>query len=239
MNAARVLNSIVLSGRRLTISMPESTPAPANLLIFHDGQNLAAWRVVETVDALTAAGAIAPTLVVAIDHVGERRIREFGYGAAGYARFVARDVVPFARDRYGAGASRANTWMCGSSMGGLVTLQTAARYPDIFGRLFVLSPSVWWNRREILRGIKRPGILSGLFPRSAGLRPDVDVWLSIGLKEGESALSDARKLRDTLTEIRHGDVSRLTYVEDPEGQHFEESWARQLATALSSRARPM
>lgn len=232
MNAARVLNSIVLSGRRLTISTPASTPA-TNLLVFHDGQNLDAWRAVETVESLTAAGAIAPTVIVAIDHTGERRIREFGYGAAGYARFVVKDVVPFARERYGAGRDRHTTWMCGSSMGGLVTLQTAARYPDVFGRLFVLSPSVWWNRREVLRAVKRPGILGGIFSRSNGLRADVDVWLSIGLKEGAAAVADARKLRDTLAEMRHGDRSRIRYYEDPDGEHSENCWARQIRMALS------
>ena len=237
MNAARVLNSIVLSGRRLTISSP-SAPSPSNLLIFHDGQNLGAWRLVETVDALTAAGAIAPTVIVAIDHTGERRIREFGYGAAGYARYVVKDVVPFARDRFDAGLDRHTTWMCGSSMGGLVTLQTAARYPDVFGRLFVLSPSVWWNRREVLRAVKRPGILGGIFSRSTGLRADVDLWLSIGLKEGDAAVADARKLCETLTEMRRGDRSRLTYYEDPDGAHSEECWARQIRMALVHRVIP-
>lgn len=233
MNAARVLNSIVLSGRRLTISATGAGADPANLMIFHDGQNLAAWRLVDTVSALTASGHIAPTLVVAIDHAGERRIREFGYGARAYAKFVAREVVPFARERYGAGRDRAATWMCGSSMGGLVTLQTAALHPDVFGRLFVLSPSVWWNHRAILRAIRRPGVLGGLFSRSNGLRPDVDIWLSIGLHEGEAAVADARRLRDTLTEMRHGDVSRLRYCEDPDGAHSEASWASQLRAALA------
>jgi predicted alpha/beta superfamily hydrolase len=232
MKAARVLNSIVLSGRRLTISHPDPAGGSANLLIFHDGQNLEAWGLVETVAALTTAGDIGPTLIAAIDHTGERRIREFGYGAAGYARFVAREVVPYIRRHYAVSTDRAATWMAGSSMGGLVTLQTAALYPDLFGRLFVLSPSVWWNRRAILRAIKRPGILGGLFSRSKGLRPDVDVWLSIGLTEGDTAVDDVRRLRDTLTDMRQGDVSRIRYFEDPQGAHSEESWARQVAMAL-------
>ena len=209
MNAARVLNSIVLSGRRLTISVPESAPEPANLLIFHDGQNLGAWEAIATVNALAAAGDITPTVIVGIDHMGDRRIREFGYGAAGYARFVVRDVVPYVRAHYPVSRDRAATWMAGSSMGGLVTLHTASLYPDVFGRLFVLSPSVWWNRRTILRAIKRPGILGGIFSRSNGLRADVDVWLSIGLKEGHAAVADARRLRETLTEMRHGDSRRV------------------------------
>ena len=231
MNAARVLNSIVLSGRRLTISRPEASE-PANLLIFHDGQNMAAWDAVETVNELAASGEIPPTVLVGIDHTGDRRIREFGYGAAGYARFVVREVVPYIRKHYDVRRDRAATWMAGSSMGGLVTLHTAALYPDVFGRLFVLSPSVWWNRRTILRAIKRPGILGGIFSRSNGLRADVDVWLSIGLNEGQEAVSDTRRLRQTLTEMRHGDASRLQYYEDPDGEHNEASWARQLRRAL-------
>ena len=242
MDAARVLNSIVLSGRRLTISTPvfakasagkpESAPDVAHLLIFHDGQNLDAWRVVQTIDELVASGEIAPTIIVAIDHTGERRIREFGYGAAGYARFVVRDVLPYVRAHYPVSRDRAATWMAGSSMGGLVTLHTAALYPDVFGRLFVLSPSVWWNRRAILRAIKRPGILGGIFSRSNGLRSDVDVWLSIGLHEGDQAVGDVRRLRQSLTDMRHGDVSRVRYYEDPDGAHNEASWARQLRCAL-------
>jgi len=239
MRAARVLNSIVLSGRRLTISGPESAPEPANLLVFHDGQNLEAWRLVETVDALVAEGKIGPTVIAAIDHSGDRRIREFGYGAAGYARFVVREVVPYVRQHYSVSRERSATWMAGSSMGGLVTLYTAASHPDVFGRLFVLSPSVWWNRRSILRDIKRPGILGGIFSRSRGLRSDVDVWLSIGLTEGDTAVLDVRRLRDTLTEIRQGDVSRISYIEDPDGAHSEESWARQIAMALPSGRAPL
>ncbi|TAK17519.1 MAG: esterase family protein [Acidobacteria bacterium] len=234
MNAARVLNSIVLCGRRLTISAPDATAEPANLLIIHDGQNLDAWRAVETVAALTASGAIAPTLIAAIDHTGERRIREFGYGAAGYARFVARDVVPYVRGRYAVRRDRMGTWLCGSSMGGLVTLQTAALHTDLFGKLFVLSPSVWWNRRAILRAIRRPGMLGGLFSRSSGLRADADIWLSIGLKEGDTAIADARRLRDTILDMRLGDASRLRYFEDPDGEHSESSWARQLERALAN-----
>lgn len=232
MNAARVLNSIVLSGRRLTISAQESSPGPANLLIFHDGQNLGAWEAVQTINDLVESGAIPPTVLVAIDHTGERRIREFGYGAAGYARFVVREVVPYVRKTYDVRRDRSATWMAGSSMGGLVTLHTAALYPDVFGRLLVLSPSVWWNRRTILRAIKRPGVLGGIFSRSNGLRADVDVWLSIGLNEGHEAVADTRRLRQTLTEMRHGDVSRLRYYEDPDGGHNEASWARQLRRAL-------
>lgn len=238
MKAARVLNSTVLSGRRLTISAPEDPAQPANVLVLHDGQNLAAWRAVETVDALVAAGDLAPTLIVAIDHLERHRIREFGHRAHSYGRFVVRDVLPYIRARYPVRTDRAGTWMGGSSMGGLVTLDIAAHHPMVFSRLFVLSPSVWWKRRAILRTIRRPSLLGRLLARRSmgnglGLRADVDVWLSIGLKEGDEAVDDARRLRDEITAMRHGDVSHLRYYEDPDGEHTEACWARHLARALA------
>ena len=34
------------------------------------------------------------TVIVGIDHGGDRRLRECGHGAPSYARFVVREVVP-------------------------------------------------------------------------------------------------------------------------------------------------
>ena len=251
----------MLSGRRLTIYVPEVRPdlkvrpstsedgapglqarGPANLLILHDGQNLfdparayvpgQTWQVADTADRLIAAGDMPPTVIVGIDHAGDRRLREFGLGAAAYARFVVRDVLPYVRHQYDVRRDPAGTAMGGSSMGGLVTLQIATLRPDVFGSLLVFSPSVWWHRRSILRAIRRPGVFTRLFSHGHGIRDDVQVWLSIGLQEGEQAIGDARRLRDVLLDMRGGDASKLRYVEDPDGTHSETSWAKQLGEAL-------
>ena len=117
-------------------------------------------------------------------------------------------------------------------MGGLVTLQIASMWPEVFGGLLVLSPSVWWNRRAVLRTIRHPGLLGELFGRSRGLPSSTRVWLSIGTAEGDAAVSDARRLRDTIVAMRRGDQSRLRYVEYSGGTHSEAAWAAQLPDAL-------
>ena len=176
-----VLHSTVLNGRRLTIYVPDAAPpssAAMRLLVLHDGQNLFdpersyvhghTWGVAETADALIEAGAMPPTVIAGIDHAGERRVREFGHGAGGYARFVTREVLPYLRSHFAVSRARADTALGGSSMGGLVTLQIAAHHPDVFGSLYVFSPSVWWNRREVLRTIRRPGLFDGWLGRPRG-----------------------------------------------------------------------
>ena len=143
-----------------------------------------------------------------------------------------REALPVLRARHGLRDDAAGTWLGGSSMGGLVTLQIASMWPEVFGGLLVLSPSVWWNRRAVLRTIRHPGLLGELFGRSRGLPSSTRVWLSIGTAEGDAAVSDARRLRDTIVAMRRGDQSRLRYVEYSGGTHSEAAWAAQLPDAL-------
>ena len=234
----------MLSGRRLTVYQPSDVSSAAHVLILHDGQNLfepdrayvpgETWRIAETADALIAEGLMPPTIIAGIDHAGDRRLREFGHGASSYGRFVVREVLPYLRAHSNVRTDAAATALGGSSMGGLVTLQIAAMFPDVFGRILVFSPSVWWTRRSVLRTLRRPGPLGGLFSRSRGLRADVDVWLSIGLQEGDNAVSDTRLLRDAILAMRHGNASHRHYTEFPDGTHSERSWEGQVREALTS-----
>ena len=136
------------------------------------------------------------------------------------------------RSYYDVRRDTAGTAMGGSSMGGLVTVTIATLFPEIFGRILVFSPSVWWHRRAVLRAVRHPGVLGELFGRSRGLSDNLDIWLSIGLEEGEQAVDDARRLRDVIVAMRRGDQSKLRYVEYSDGAHTEASWAKQLPDAL-------
>jgi len=108
--------------------------------------------------------------------------------------------------------------MGGSSLGGLVTLAIARQFPGRIGRLLLMSPSVWWDSRVILRRLDR-----------VALSPRPRVWLDAGRREGARVITDARALRDVLI----WQTSALRYYEDPDGRHSEADWARRLPLALS------
>lgn len=238
-----VLERITIPGSRLperTVTVYRAPGAPAigaPLLLMHDGQNLFTdgrahnpdqpWRVTETVDALVREGRIPPLVVAGIDHASEGRIDEFtptmadrvgAGGAAFYGRFVMDDVVPHLASEYGARTDPDGVTMGGSSLGGLVTLAIARQFPGRIGRLLLMSPSVWWDSRVILRRLDR-----------VGLRPRPRVWLDAGRREGARVITDARALRDVLV----WQTSALRYFEDPDGRHSEADWARRLPPALS------
>src|SRR5258708_27501869 len=77
--------------------------------------------------------------------------------------------------------------MGGSSLGGLLSLYLGLKYPQVFGRLAALSPSVWWNQRVIHR-----------FAAAAPVEPRPRIWLDIGTNEGPRIVHDVDEFRDVL-----------------------------------------
>jgi predicted alpha/beta superfamily hydrolase len=131
-------------------------------------------------------------------------------------------VKPFIDSRYR--TLPHDSGLGGSSLGGLLTMYLGLRYPVVFDRLAVMSPSVWWDERRLLADVAAaPG------------RTRARIWLDIGTDEGRdpaAPVADARMLRDAL--VAKGWVlgQDLAYTEDPGAKHGEEAWARRFPQAL-------
>ena len=210
------------------------------VLFLHDGQNLFDpgtsfikgnyWRVGETADALTASGEIEPLVIVGIYNNGEKRIgdytpvedRRLGGGKAdAYGQMIVEEMRPFIGREYRTLAGAENCGMGGSSLGGLVTIYLGMRYPEVFGKLAVLSPSVWWRDRMILKYVER-------LPHKTGQR----IWLDIGTREGRRALPDTRALKRMLVKKGWRKGKDLEYREIQGGQHTEWAWAERVGPLL-------
>ena len=111
--------------------------------------------------------------------------------------------------------------MGGSSLGGLVTLHLGLRYPTVFSRLAVVSPSVWWRNRTILMTVA-----------ALAEKPALRIWLDIGTKESTRAVPDARALRDTLLNKGWRLGEDLAYLEAEGGEHTESAWAQRAGPML-------
>ena len=59
--------------------------------------------------------------------------------ADSYLKFIAEELKPYMDTHYKTLPGRANTFMLGSSMGGLITIYALAEYPDIFSDVACLS----------------------------------------------------------------------------------------------------
>ncbi len=211
------------------------------VLYLNDGQNLfdprtsfipgRTWEVREHADAAIEAGEVEPLIIVGIYNTGDRRLAEYtherdwqvgGGEAASYGLLLTRELLPWIATHYPVRTEREHTGLGGSSLGGLVSLYLGLRHAERFGKLAILSPSVWWNHKSIL------GSLNELAP-NIWERPRI--WLDVGDKEGRRTLHDAEMLNRRLkaNHWRPGDTLHFEKVHG--GTHDEASW--------SHRVRPM
>lgn len=77
---------------------------------------------------------------------GEKSIRElldevYEGGALGdqYLKFIVEELKPFVDQNLNTLSDRANTFMLGSSMGGIISIYAIAEYPEVFGSVACLS----------------------------------------------------------------------------------------------------
>jgi enterochelin esterase-like enzyme len=204
------------------------------VLYMQDGANaFASWRIDETAKALIASGEIEPLIIVLIPTGGtqEARFDEYtptrpsnaraGGKADFYGRMLVEELKPFIDSKYRTLEDAANTALGGASLGGLVSLYLGLTHPTVFGKLAVISPSVWWDDRVILRNV-----------RAVEPRPAMRIWLDIGTEEPGTSLRDARQLRDALVRKGWELDSDLMYFEADGGTHDEASFARRAESML-------
>ncbi len=211
------------------------------VLYLHDGQNLfdgrtsfvrgRTWRVREQADEAIEAGEVEPLVIVGIYNTGDRRMAEYthdhnrqmgGGEADAYGDLITRELMPWIASQYRVRQDRDATGMGGSSLGALVTLYLAMRHPEVFGKLALLSPSVWWNHKSIL------GYLNEHSPQ-IWERPRV--WLDVGDREGHRTLRDVEQLARRLKANGWRPGETMYFEKVHGGTHDEASWA--------ARVRPM
>ena len=206
----------------------------------HDGQNLFdnltayvpghSWCAHTTADRLAASGEIEPVILVGVANTGLRRMAEYtptrdpklgGGEARSYARLLIEELKPQIDRIYRTEPNRSNTAVGGSSLGGLVSLFLGFEYPEVFGKIAVLSPSIWWNNRSILTFIEPPD-----------RRPDIRIWLDMGMAEGARHLRDTDHLFRLLQRKGWREHIDLAYQRVPGAVHTEDAWASRFDDVL-------
>jgi predicted alpha/beta superfamily hydrolase len=246
--------------RNVDIYLPDSYSAGRDrypVVYMQDGQNLSdprtafagTWELVDTLARLADRGVEA--IVVGVHNVGEDRLIEYspfpdrrhgGGDADAYLTFLADTLKPRIDRTFRTRPERDATAIFGSSMGGLVSLYGYFRFPMVFGRAGVMSPSIWYGQGAILDFIQE------------ARTPRGRVYLDVGTNEGAGTLRDVRRAGRLLVRkgfardrrarrpratqpsperrTRQEGKPRLRYVEHAGGRHNEADWAVRLEGAL-------
>ncbi len=215
------------------------------VLYLHDGQNVfdaatsfagVEWGVDESAERLIQENLIDPLIVVAVANMGEQRIHEYtptrgvidakarrkkrSKGLAQkYATFLIEELKPYIDRKYQTKPEAEFTGLGGSSLGGLATLAIGILHAEVFSRLMVMSPSIWWDDFAIYRLVD-----------SIEQKPALKIWLDTGT--AEPGWEQARELLKRLLEKGWKLQKDVLYMESEGADHSEGAWAARVEPAL-------
>ena len=221
--------------RRIWIYLPGSYTTSTErfpVIYMHDGQNVfddatsysGEWGVDEYLDSLGIDA--KECIVVAIDNGGAKRMNEYcpynfklsgiaatsksnkGEGKA-YVDFLVKTLKPFIDKKYRTARDKENTFVAGSSMGGLISLYAVLKYPAVFGGAGVFSPA-FWIAPKIFDDIK-----------TKGWKLSSKIYFFAGKLESQAILADTQKAYEELKKISK---SKLQLIIRENGKHNEETW---------------
>lgn len=231
------------NARDLLVYLPPSyrtSDARYPVLYMLDGQNVfdvrtstvaQEWRADEAAEALAARG--LEVIIVAIPHGGAERAHEYvafptwfnGYKPKGdkHAAFVAKTVKALIDKRYRTLPDTEHTGIAGSSFGGVASLYTALRYPEVFGFVGSFSPALWVADQS-------------LFPFAHEHRAPqtMRVYLDMGDREGTGPAEKqyAIELTEEMADLLHQQGAQVRFVRAENGWHTEDAWAQRFPSVL-------
>ncbi len=215
------------------------------VLYLQDGQNVfdaatafggVEWGVDETAQRLIRRRLIEPTIMVAVANTGPDRIHEYAptrglIDATGkrkkrsrglarkYGKFLVEELKRFIDSKYRTKPEAEFTGLGGSSLGALLTMSLGLWLPNVFTRLAVLSPSVWWDEEVIVKAVLA---LDQKLP--------LKIWLDTGTSE--PGWERARDLCSALIDRGWNLYDDLEYHEFEGADHSEGAWAARVDPVL-------
>lgn len=198
------------------------------VIYMHDGQNLfdaktsayGEWDADRVLDSLQAG-----MIVIGIEHGNDKRIDELtpyphpkhgGGGADKYLEFIVNTVKPYVDKSYRTNKGKDDTIIWGSSLGGLVSYYAILKYPDVFGKAGIFSPSFWYTD-DIYK-------LTEATPNIKG-----KIYFMAGDSESEEMVPDVLRMEKLLQDKKNPPKMQLKISKG--GKHSEKLWHKEFAEA--------
>ena len=221
--------------RRVWVYVPPSYSSSTKkypVLYMHDGQNVfddatsfsGEWGVDEAMDTLGIKS--RECIVVGIDNGGDKRLNEYcpyDFNLSGiaanyktnvgegnkYVDFLAKTLKPFIDKKYRTLKDQKNTFVAGSSMGGLISMYAVLKYPAVFGGAGVFSPAFWVG----------PKIFDDI--KTKGKKVNSKIYFYAGDEEGETMVPMTLRAFNEMHKVSR---SKMCEVIRAGGKHNEQRW---------------
>lgn len=183
------------------------------VLYLQDGSDyIARGKAINVLERLVTARKVEPFMLVFIDP--KDRNKEY-WANDDWAEFVAKEVVTAVENKYFSTikTGRENRALLGASLGGITSIWTALKYPEVFANVGGQSSSFWVDDERVVKEL-------------AKLKGDekFNFYIDDGVFEGvEDSVRITKMLRDK--------GFKVSYVEAESGHNWT-SWKDRLADAF-------
>ena len=133
-----------------------------------------------------------------------------------YMNWLINTLKPIIDSKYPTLPDRDNTYIAGSSMGGLMSLYAVVNHNDVFSRAACLSPSVWAQLTKLRQLI-----------RTAEMDENTVIYMDYGARE-INGREELLRAYSTITKELIDRHVNLTSRIIPNGDHCEACWEEQI-----------
>ena len=226
--------------RRIWIYLPkdyETSHKKYEVMYLQDAQNLfddatsyaGEWQVDETLNKIFEKTGKS-LIVVGIDNGGEKRIEELSpyknakYGGGNgdnYVKFIVETLKPFIDKNYRTKPQRKYTTIGGSSLGSLISVYAAVKYPEIFGKILAFSSAFWFIAKELNEFISSSKV---------NLKQQKYYFIQ-GKHEDEDMEEQTKRVIENL-KSKNVKPKNIFLKIDEDGKHNEMYWRREFEGAV-------
>jgi enterochelin esterase-like enzyme len=199
------------------------------LCVILDGEHyMKSMNALSTLAEAIARGRIPNMSVAFVSHNGARARHEDYVCNDRFARYIAIDLVSWAKDRVNSIQDSGNL-ICGVSLSGLASAHIAIRFPMVFSYSLAQSGSFWWSRCQFASLASSRSTVGSRFWISVGDKEtDVNVTHPpTGMFQEFSQIAGARSAVDVLksggAEVKYNIFA---------GGHEFGPWTRELGDAV-------
>ncbi|MBX7109171.1 MAG: hypothetical protein K1X61_11035 [Chitinophagales bacterium] len=212
--------------------------------------NKQAWCIDATLNALERKKKIRNCIVVAIWNNGEKRHAEFfpqkalnylpsgnfdelnlmlrgGPVADRYLSFIVKELKPFIDSTFSTLPDQSNTFIAGSSMGGLISLYAVCEYPEVFHGAACLSTH--WTGIYRSDNNPVPAALIEYMQTHLPSPADHKIYFDYGTKELDSLYAPFQAKADAVMKSKGYTSSNWMTKEFPGESHNETAWRKRFA----------
>lgn len=195
--------------------------------LFNEKAKYGNWEIDKKL-AVMSEYKIGKIIIIAIEHAEEDRVKEYNVGKTvlgkgqgkKYIRFVTDTLKPFVDQNFRTKTEREHTGIGGSSMGGLVSIFSGLKNPEVYGKLMIFSPSLW-----VVPELK-------INPAKADTA-DTKVYLYAGGNESDTMIEHVNKFQEDLISSEFvKDKMKINLSINAHGTHSETYWSDEFPKAI-------